>query len=91
MKQNREAETLDPKMLCETMWREIKKCTTFDSALVKGKVVEAVYNNDDEYGNPDGLLIGAKLDDGRIIDADVIVYACMKLLCHNSFSFILLI
>jgi glycine/D-amino acid oxidase-like deaminating enzyme len=77
-----------PKKLCEALWEETQKLAP-NAKLVKGKVVEAIYDeNDDknnEYDDDDDddendtthrFLRGAKLDDGSIVNGDALLYAC---------------
>jgi glycine/D-amino acid oxidase-like deaminating enzyme len=56
-----------PKLLCEKLWEEVQRR---GGLLVKGRVTNAVH--DDESGN----FIGAKLDDGRTVPGDALLYAC---------------
>ena len=61
-----------PKMLCEAMWENVQQHDSFESSLRDGKVVEAMYEEDGHQTK----LVGAKLDDGTIIDADIVLFAC---------------
>jgi glycine/D-amino acid oxidase-like deaminating enzyme len=61
-----------PKKLCEALWEETQKLAP-NAKLVKGKVVEAIY---DEDGTTHRFLRGAKLDDGSIVNGDALLYAC---------------
>lgn len=61
-----------PKMLCEAMWEYVHAQDGFESELRCGKVVEAMYEGSDDKKK----LVGAKLDDGTSIKADVILFAC---------------
>ena len=61
-----------PKLLCEAMWEAVQKQDNLESELKIGKVVSANYEGDNE----DKKLIGAKLEDGSIIDADIVLYSC---------------
>lgn len=56
-----------PKLLCEHLWEALK---IRGCVLVAGRVTGAAH--DDETGN----FIGAKLDDGRTVPGDALVYAC---------------
>lgn len=56
-----------PKLLCRHLWEETQK---MGCILVAGRVTGAVH--DDETGN----LIGAKLDDGRTVPGEALLYAC---------------
>ena len=58
-----------PKMLCDTMWDKVNSNEKVRTKIVKGKVESGVHDQD-------GKLIGAKLDDGSIISADALLYAC---------------
>lgn len=70
-----------PKMLCDAMWEKVQSTfraahahgnnnnNNFGAKIQKGTVESAVH---DEAGN----LTGAKLDDGTIVNADAILYAC---------------
>ena len=60
-----------PKKLCDNLWRAASKCKEeggVGSTLVKGKVAGPVYE--------DGRLVGARLDDGTILAADALLFAC---------------
>ena len=60
-----------PKLLCENLWKVASKPVEeggVGSTIVKGRVVAPVYDND--------KLIGAKLEDGAILDADAVLFAC---------------
>jgi glycine/D-amino acid oxidase-like deaminating enzyme len=59
-----------PKMLCDSMWEAIQKNPHVKSNLIKGQIVDSVHDNED------GSLIGAKLLDDTILDADAILYEC---------------
>jgi glycine/D-amino acid oxidase-like deaminating enzyme len=61
-----------PKKLCEALWEETQKLAP-NAKLVKGKVVEAIYDEDDTTHR---FLRGAKLDDGSIVNGDALLYAC---------------
>ena len=62
-----------PKMLCDAMWSAVQECKDISSSLVNGKIIGPIYGGE---GIENKSLIGAKLDDGTTIDADVILYAC---------------
>ena len=62
-----------PKLLCEKMWESVQQRNEIRSSLRKGKVMEAIY--DDEEDN-EKMIIGAKLDDGTTIEADAILFSC---------------
>lgn len=62
-----------PKMLCEAMWGTVEQNNDLNSSLINGKVVEAVYGGSNEE---EKILVGAKLGDGSLIDADIILFAC---------------
>ena len=64
-----------PKMLCDALWEKVIESSTTDASLVKGKVLEPVFsqNNDSEENNK---VTGVKLDDGSILEADAILFAC---------------
>ena len=66
-----------PKKLCEAMWEEIKLLTP-DSTLVHGKVVSAVYGGE--------VVVGAQLEDGRIIEGDALLYACGPWTANNMYG-----
>ena len=52
-----------PKLLCERLWKETQALAS------KGKVVGTRHNDD-------GDLQGAALDDGSVVPADAVLYAC---------------
>jgi len=54
-----------PKLLCERMWESIQDSCTLQQA----KVVGAKHDKD-------GKLIGAQLDNGSIVQADALLFAC---------------
>jgi len=63
-----------PKMLCDAMWNKLQQNNVVESDLVKGKVVEAIFEeNSDGEGE---TMTGARLEDGTVIDADIILFAC---------------
>jgi len=62
-----------PKMLCEEMWDAVQSQANLEPTLIRGQVDEAVYSNKE---GEEKKLIGAKLVDGTIIDADVVLFAC---------------
>jgi len=60
-----------PKLLCENLWKAASTPAEeggVGSTLLKGRVVSPVYD--------DGSLIGAKLEDGTILEADAVLFAC---------------
>lgn len=61
-----------PLMLCKAMWENVQEKDGFESLLRCGRVVETVYKGKDA----EKKLVGAKLDDGTIIDADIVLFAC---------------
>lgn len=78
-----------PKMLCEAMWDAVQQKDDLESVLLKGKVIEGVYEENSYDDNEEGSatstamnnekekkLVGAKLEDGTIIDADMVLFAC---------------
>ena len=64
-----------PKMLCDALWEKVMESSTTDASLVKGKVLEPVFsqNNNDNESNK---VIGVKLEDGSILEADAVLFAC---------------
>ena len=63
-----------PKMLCDAMWEKVKSKSeqdgnNFEATIRKGLVDEAVYDENDN-------LIGAKMNDATVLNADAILYAC---------------
>ncbi|KAL3922129.1 MAG: hypothetical protein SGARI_006522, partial [Bacillariaceae sp.] len=69
-----------PKKLCEAMWDHVQSLTP-DSKLVQGKVIGAVYDESDK-----GKLIGAKLNDGTVVECDALLYACGPWTADNMFG-----
>jgi len=59
-----------PKKLCDAMWKAIESNKNIETNLVEGTVKEKA-----EYDSS-GKLIGAKLDDGTIINAGTILFSC---------------
>jgi len=60
-----------PKMLCDAMWNKVTNNTSgIQTKILKGKVQGAVYDDDN------GKLTGAQLEDGSIVKADALLYAC---------------
>jgi len=55
-----------PKKLCNCLWEDVTK--KVGSTLITGRVVEAVLEKE--------IIVGVKLEDGRVIDADALVVAC---------------
>ena len=70
-----------PKKLCDAMWEHVTS-TTQESKLVKGRVVSAVYDGD----GPNKKLVGAKLDDGTIVEGDELVFACGPWTANNMYG-----
>ena len=62
-----------PKMLCEAMWDAVQKNPNVQASLLRGKVGDAIYESSDGL---DEKLVGVKLEDGKTLDADAILYAC---------------
>ncbi len=61
-----------PKRLCDALWKAVQSNEKIQSKLIQGSVNEkdaVTYDND-------GELVGAKLANGSIIDADAILFAC---------------
>lgn len=56
-----------PKKLCESLWEE---CSSAGCTLRKGKVIGA---QQDEHTQ---RLVGAKLEDGSVVEGDALLYAC---------------
>jgi len=70
-----------PKMLCDAMWDAVaasKANTNVPTTLMQGRVIEAVYDQTDDDDDDGGkkILTGAKLEDGTILPADAILFAC---------------
>jgi hypothetical protein len=65
-----------PKKLCEALWEETQKLAP-NAKLVKGKVVEVIFDeNDDEKDTTHRFLRGVRMDNGSIVNGDVSLYAC---------------
>jgi glycine/D-amino acid oxidase-like deaminating enzyme len=62
-----------PKMLCDSLFEATKELAS-DTQIVQGKVVSAVFDESSSSGKK--KLIGAKLDDGSVVEADVLLFAC---------------
>lgn len=59
-----------PKRLCENLWNAMSQTEGDDGAkLVRGKVSGPVHTED-------GKLLGVRLEDGNVLDADAVVFAC---------------
>jgi glycine/D-amino acid oxidase-like deaminating enzyme len=55
-----------PKRLCERLWEATQSLT--DSKLLKGRATRNVVE--------DGKVVGVQLEDGTIVSADAVLYAC---------------
>lgn len=73
-----------PKKLCESMWEHVQSLTQSKSSVVKGSVVEAVYEERDDGTKT--KFVGAKLDDGTVVEGDALLYACGPWTANNMFG-----
>ncbi|KAG7357305.1 iminodiacetate oxidase [Nitzschia inconspicua] len=70
-----------PKKLCQRMWEHVQSLTN-ESSLVKGSVVEAVY----EVKDGKKQLVGAKLDDETVLEGDALLFSCGPWTADNMFG-----
>jgi glycine/D-amino acid oxidase-like deaminating enzyme len=70
-----------PKKLCEAMWDHVQSLTQ-DSSLLRGSVVDGVYEEKDGINR----LIGAKLEDGTVVEGDALLFACGPWTATNMFG-----
>ena len=73
-----------PKKLCEAMWEHVQTLAP-ESKLVRGKVVSALYDDDDDKGASPSA-VGVQLEDESVVRGDALLYACGPWTANNMYG-----